>query len=270
MERLNAPNDTLAGAWHVSTEIGESGVFFSPSWIALIVVSMLLGLGTQAYISSTFRKWSRVSVHSGLTGAQVAQRVLVANGIATDGAIAQPSGAGGRLHVRISAVGGNLSDNYDPRTKTLNLSEPVYASSTVAAAGVAAHEAGHAVQDAQGYVWGRLRGALVPLATFGSGAAVWLIIAGLVFFGASQLGIAMVYTGLAFFAFAVLFQFVTLPVELNASRRAMNALESSAILDSQQLAGARKVLTAAAFTYVAAALIAALQFLYFLGLTRRD
>jgi uncharacterized protein len=243
---------------------------FSPSWILLIVVSTVLGLGTQFYISSTFRKWSQVPVRRGMTGAQVAQRVLGANGVVSDGVVAAPVVDGGRPHVRIQAIGGSLSDNYDPRDKTLNLSESVYGSPTVAAAGVAAHEAGHAVQDAEGYVWGRIRGALVPVASFGSGAAVWMIIIGLAFFGASQVGMMMAYAGLTFFAFAVLFQFVTLPVELDASRRAMVALEGTAVLDADELAGARKVLTAAALTYVAAALVAALQFLYYFGLTRRD
>jgi Zn-dependent membrane protease YugP len=240
------------------------------AWLLLVVVSTALGFGTQAYINSTYRRWSDVPVRRGLTGAEVAQRVLASGGIVSDGVIAPPVVQGGQSRVRIQAIGGSLSDNYDPRDKTLNLSEGVYAGASVAAAGVAAHEAGHAIQDAQGYVWGRLRGALVPAASFGSGAAVWLIIIGAAFFGASQLGMAMVYAGLVFFGFAVLFQFVTLPVELNASRRAMSALESSAILDGEELAGARKVLTAAAFTYVAAALVAALQFLYFLGFARRD
>jgi uncharacterized protein len=243
----------------------------SPSWLMMIIVSTVLGLGTQFYINSTFRKWSDVSLGNGMTGAQVAQRVLAANGITTDNsAIAVQVVPGGRPHVRIQAVGGSLSDNYDPRDKTLNLSQPVYAASTVAAAGVAAHEAGHAVQDAQGYVWGTLRTWLVPLASFGSGAAIWLIIAGIFFFGATQLGVAMAYVGLAFFGFAVLFQFVTLPVELDASRRAMVALEGTNTMSPDQLAGARQVLTAAALTYVAAALVAALQFLYFLGFLRRD
>jgi hypothetical protein len=243
---------------------------FSPSWILLIVVSTVLGLGTQAYISSTFRKWSDVPLRRGMTGAQVAERVLASNGVVSDGVAAAPVVDGGRPRVRIQAIGGSLSDNYDPRDKTLNLSESVYGSPTVAAAGVAAHEAGHAVQDAEGYVWGRIRGALVPVASFGSGAAVWMIIIGIFFLGASQLGIMVAYAGLTFFAFAVLFQFVTLPVELDASRRAMVALEGTAVLDADELAGARKVLTAAALTYVAGALVAALQFLYYFGLTRRD
>lgn len=239
-------------------------------WLALMVVSTVLGLGTQFYINSMFRRWSQVPLRRGMTGVQVAERVLAANGVATDGVVAAPVVEGGRPRVRIQAIGGSLSDNYDPRDKTLNLSESVYGSPTVAAAGVAAHEAGHAVQDAEGYVWGRLRSALVPVASFGSGAAVWMIVIGLAFFGATQLGIMMAYAGLAFFAFAVLFQIVTLPVEFDASRRAMAALEGTALLDADELAGARKVLTAAALTYVAAALVAALQFLYYLGLVRRD
>lgn len=240
------------------------------SLLFLVVVSTVLGFGTQAYINSTYRRWSEVPVRRGLTGAQVAGRVLASSGIVSEGVIAAPVVEGGGHRVRIQAVGGNLSDHYDPRDKTVNLSEGVYASASVAAAGVAAHEAGHAIQDAQGYVWGRLRGALVPAASFGSGAAMWLIIIGVAISGASLIGSAMVYVGLTFFALAVLFQFVTLPVELNASRRAMSALESSAILEGEELTGARKVLTAAALTYVAAALVAAVQFLYFLGLARRD
>lgn len=244
---------------------------FSPSFIALIVISTVLGMATQAYIKSTFRRWSSVSVRGGLTGAQVAQRVLAASGIDTDNtAIAPQVVQGGRPHVRIQAIGGNLSDNYDPRDKTLNLSESVYGSASVAAAGVAAHEAGHAVQDAQGYVWGRVRGSLVPVASFGSSASIWLIIIGAVFLRATSIGLGMAYIGILLFGFAVLFQIVTLPVELNASRRAMTALEGTGTLDSEQLAGARQVLTAAALTYVAAALIAALQFLYYLGFLRRD
>jgi len=240
------------------------------AWLLLVIVSTVLGLGTQAYINSTYRRWSEVPIRRGLTGAQVAGRVLASGGIVSDGVVAAPVVGGGQHRVRIQAIGGSLSDNYDPRDKTLNLSEGVYASTSVAAAGVAAHEAGHAIQDAQGYAWGRLRGALVPVASFGSGAAIWLIIIGAAFLGASPLGTGMVYLGLTFFGFAVLFQFVTLPVELNASRRAMDALQSSVILDADELVGARKVLTAAALTYVAAALVAALQFLYFLGFARRD
>lgn len=227
---------------------------FSPAWIAIMLISLVLGLATQGYINSAFRKWSQVRLNSGMTGAQVAQRVLSSDGL---------SG------LEIRPVGGNLSDNYDPRTKVLNLSEGVYGTSSVAAAGVAAHEAGHAIQDAQGYVWGSVRSALVPAANLGSQMSWVMIFAGLVFFGASQLGYYVVWAGIAFFALAVLFQIVTLPVEFNASRRALAALESTGTLDPGQLAGAREVLTAAALTYVAAALVASLQLLYFIGLGSR-
>lgn len=224
-------------------------------WLLLMLVSVVLGGITQAYIRSTYGKWSRVPLSSGLTGAQVAARVLTANGLP---------------ELRIQPVGGSLTDNYDPRSKVLNLSEGVYSESSVAAAGVAAHEAGHAVQDAKGYVWGAVRSSLVPAARFGSGAAWWFIILGLVFFRATQFGYALVWLGVVVFAAAVLFQVVTLPVEFDASRRAMATLESTGTLDSVQLAGARQVLTAAALTYVAATLVAALQLLYFIGLARRD
>jgi Zn-dependent membrane protease YugP len=244
---------------------------FNPTWILLMVVSVALGGITQAYINSAFRRWSEVPLGNGMTGAQVAARVMQSNGIdvAAYGVTEAPANDKKPV-VRIQAVGGNLSDNYDPRDKTLNLSQAVFGASTVAAAGVAAHEAGHAVQDAQGYFWGRLRSALVPVATLGSRAAWILIIVGLLFGAASGLGSNVILLGIIFYAFAVLFQLVTLPVELNASHRALVALEDTATLDSSQMGGARQVLTAAALTYVAAALISLLQLLYLLGFLRRD
>jgi Zn-dependent membrane protease YugP len=215
-----------------------------------MIATVALGAITQAYIKSSFRKWSGVAVSSGLTGAQVAQAVLDSAGL---------SG------VEIRQVGGKLSDNYDPRTKVLNLSQGVYGVSSVAAAGVAAHEAGHAVQDATHYVWGSVRSALVPVANIGSSAS-WILI----FVGFWIQVSGLVWLGIAFYSMAVLFQIVTLPVEFDASRRAMSALEATNVVNAQQLAGARQVLTAAALTYVAAALIAALQLLYYMGLAQRD
>jgi Zn-dependent membrane protease YugP len=223
---------------------------FSPEWIALMIATVALGLITQGYIKLSFRKWSAVAVSSGMTGAQVAQTIL---------------GAHGLENVQIRQVGGKLSDNYDPRTKVLNLSEGVYGASSVAAAGVAAHEAGHAVQDAKRYTWGTVRTALVPAANIGSSAS-WVLI----FVGFWIQVSGLIWLGIAFYAMAVLFQVVTLPVEFDASRRALSALQDSNVMDAQQLAGARQVLTAAALTYVAAALIAALQLLYYMGLARRD
>lgn len=241
---------------------------FDPLWIMIMIVSAVLGGITQSYINSTYRKWSRVGVPSGMTGAQVAQRVLEYNGIADTGATVQQASAG--RGVRIRAIGGSLTDNYDPRDKTLNLSEGVFSTPSVAAAGVAAHEAGHAVQDAQGYVWGRVRSMMVPAASFGSSASWILIFLGVLLGAASGFGRSIILFGVLMYAAAVLFQLVTLPVEFDASRRAMASLEATGTLTGEQLGGARQVLTAAALTYVAAALIAVMQLLYLLGFLRRD
>ena len=243
-------------------------MFFDPTWMLLMIVSVVLGLATQGYISATYRKWSRVPLSSGMSGAQVAERVLQHGGLA--GTAATITSGAGRAGVRIQPVGGSLTDHYDPRNKTLNLSEGVYSTSSVAAAGVAAHEAGHALQDAQGYVWGRVRSMIVPAAAFGSQAAWVLIFVGALMGAASGLGRLVILLGIAFYACAVLFQLVTLPVEFDASRRAMGSLQATGTLSGEQLAGARQVLTAAALTYVAAALIAVLQLLYLLGFLRRD
>lgn len=223
-------------------------MFFDPMWILLMVVSTVLGLATQGYIKSSFRKWGNVPTRSGMTGAEVARKILDTNGLQS---------------VAIQQVAGNLSDHYDPRSKTLGLSASVYGQASVAAAGVAAHEAGHAVQDAREYVWGNVRTAMVPAVNLGSSMSWILIMAG--FF--LQLT-GLIWVGIAFYSAAVLFQFVTLPVEFDASKRAMASLESTGALDAGQLAGARQVLTAAALTYVAATLIAVLQLLYYVVLAR--
>lgn len=225
-------------------------MFLDPMWLLLMIVSTVIGFATQGYINSSFRKWSAVPLDSGRTGAQVARAILDANGLHS---------------VQIQPVGGSLSDHYDPRTKTLGLSQAVHDVPSVAAAGVAAHEAGHAVQDAQRYVWGTVRSALVPVVNIGSGASMWLIFGGLIF-QVTQL----IWLGILFYAGAVLFQLVTLPVEFDASRRALGALNTTGVMSTQQVAGARQVLTAAALTYVAAALVAILQLLYLVGLARRD
>lgn len=225
-------------------------MILNSSWLLLILVSTVLGLATRGYINSTYRKWSRVPLSGGSSGAAVARAILDTNGL---------------QHVAIQAIGGNLTDNYDPRNKTLSLSEGVFSTPSVAAAGVAAHEAGHAIQDAEGYVWGSVRGALVPVAQFGSMSAIWLILIGLWINLA-----ALAWVGVLFYAGAVLFQVVTLPVEFDASRRAISSLTASGAMSPEQVAGARQVLTAAALTYVAGALIAALQLLYFFGLARNN
>jgi len=234
-----------------------------PAWLLLMFVSIVLGGAAQFFISTTFKKWSRVRSANGLTGAQVAETILSRNHIS-----ARVSGApdGVRAVRVVQSVGGNLSDHYDPRNGTVALSEQVYGESTIAATAVAAHEVGHALQTAEGYFPSRLRKAMVPVVNFGSNLA-WLFI----FIGLFMHVFQLFYLGIAFFALAVLFQIVTLPVELNASSRAMVQLREGGLLTTGELSGARKVLTAAAFTYVAAALISVLQLLYFLGLGgRRD
>ena len=223
---------------------------FDPLWLLLMAVTTVIGLATQGYINSTFKKWSQVPAHTGLTGAQVASRVLAHAGLGD---------------VTIVPTAGSLTDHFDPRTGTIALSASVHDTPSVAAAGVAAHEAGHAIQTAQGYVWSSVRTAIVPVANFGSQLAFPMILVGL-WIGVSGLA----WLGVLLYGAAVLFQVVTLPVEFDASRRAMASLSASGALTPDQLAGARQVLSAAALTYVGAALIAGLQLLYFAGLANRD
>ncbi|HSK47956.1 MAG TPA: zinc metallopeptidase [Coriobacteriia bacterium] len=225
-------------------------MFFDPLWLMVILVSTGIGFATQGYINSTFRKWSQVPIGTGLSGAEVARRVLDANGL---------------QNVPVQAVAGNLTDHYDPRSRTLALSASVYGQPTVAAAGVAAHEAGHAIQHSQNYVWGSVRTAIVPAVNIGSKFAFPAILLGVWLQLAS-----LAWIGVLFYAGAVLFQVVTLPVEFDASKRALGALSTSGAMSPEQVAGARQVLTAAALTYVGAALISVIQLLYFIGLARRS
>jgi len=226
-------------------------VIFDPQYLLIMVFALILGFVTQGYVNSAYRKWSQVQLMTGRTGAEVARTMLDSEG----------------LHaVGIEMVPGKLTDHFDPRANVLRLSTDVYSSRSVAAAGVAAHEAGHAVQHARGYVPAIIRGALVPAANIGSQAAWILIMIGVV---VGVTGLAWI--GVAAFAAAVLFQVVTLPVEFDASRRALAALSSTGMLPEQQVSGARSVLTAAALTYIAAALISVMQLLYWIGFVgRRD
>jgi uncharacterized protein len=212
-------------------------------------VPLLFGLWAQSKVKRTFAKWSDVPVHNGMTGAQAAAEVVRASGLP---------------HVEIRAVEGRLSDHYDPRNRTLNLSPDVGQASTVAALGVAAHEAGHAIQDARGYWPMRVRQTVVPVASIGSSLAFPLIFLGFIL---GSLG--LVNVGLALFTAIVLFQLITLPVEFDASRRALVALNDGGLLTTQELGGAREVLTAAAWTYVAALVASVAQLLYFFLASRR-
>jgi Zn-dependent membrane protease YugP len=213
------------------------------------VVPLLFGLWAQFKVKSTFKRYSQVATASGMTGAQAADAVLRNSGV---------TGVG------IQPVAGQLSDHYDPRTKTLNLSEGVGGAATVAALGVAAHEAGHAVQDARGYAPMKIRATLVPAASIGS--QLWIFPA---FLGLILGSTGLVNVGLVLFLAVVLFQLVTLPVEFDASHRAIVALEGGGLLGAEELSGARKVLQAAALTYIAALAASIGQLIYFFIASRR-
>ena len=207
----------------------------------LLIIGMLLSLAASAKLKSTFAKYRRIRSASGLTGAEAAARILRAAGI-TD--------------VQIRAIPGSLTDHYDPRTKTVSLSQDIYGQTSLAAVGVAAHECGHAIQHAVHYAPLEMRSAIVPVANLGSSLSWPLFLIGLL------AGIRPLTTaGIVLFSLAVLFQFVTLPVELNASSRALRMLEGTGILGVSETKGARKVLTAAALTYVAALAASILQLL---------
>ena len=233
-------------------------MFFNPSYLLLMVITIALGVITQGYIRSTFNKWSRVRDANGYTGAQVAEMLLRRNNIA-----AAPGQKTGEGAVAVRPVGGNLTDHYDPRTGVIGLSESVYGEASIAAVAVAAHETGHAIQDAENYSWGEIRTAIVPIVNFGSSLSGILIIFGFI------VGISgLLWLGIAGYALAVLFQLITLPVEFNASKRALVQLNDAGILTAQEIPAARQVLTSAALTYVAAALISVLNLLYYIGLAR--
>lgn len=223
--------------------MGYGYIYWDPTYI-LVVIGALICMAASAKVKTTFNKYSKYRSMSGMTGAQAAQRILNEAGI---------------CDVRIQHVSGSLTDNYNPSNKTLNLSDSVCNSTSVAAVGVAAHECGHAIQHAKGYAPLSFRSALVPVANIGSSLAWPLIIIGALF--NNRMSMTLIEAGIILFSLAVLFQLVTLPVEINASRRAMLMLREQAILGDQELNMTRKVLTAAALTYVAGAASAILQLL---------
>ena len=220
---------------------GYYGYYFDPTYF-LVLIGAVLCIWAQMRVSSTYKKYSRVRSRSGMTGAQAAQRILQMSGI---------------YDVRIEHVRGELTDHYDPSNKVLRLSDSVYGSNSIAAIGVAAHECGHAVQHDKGYAPLSIRTALVPAANIGSKAGIPLILLGALL-GMNQL---LIQIGIWVFALAVLFQIVTLPVEFNASSRALAMLGDYGMLERDETSGCRKVLSAAALTYVAAAASAILQLL---------
>lgn len=219
---------------------------FDWTYLVLVLPCILLSLWASASVNSTFKKYSTQFALRGITGAQAAQRVLQSNGA---------------YNVRIERVSGNLTDHYDPRTNVIRLSDSVYDSTSTAAIGVACHEAGHAVQYAQAYAPIKLRAAIIPITNIGSKLAMPLILLGIVLSYLVNFSYALVYLGIACFGLSLVFQLITLPVEFNASRRAITAIESYDLLTQEELKGAKKTLTAAAMTYVAATAVSLAQLL---------
>lgn len=221
----------------------------------MVIVGMIISMLASAKVKSAFNKYSKVRSMSGMTGAQVAERILNSQGI---------------YDVSVQRVAGSLTDHYNPSTKVVNLSETVYSSTSVAAIGVAAHECGHAIQHAKGYVPLSLRTAIVPVANISSKIAWPLLFVGLLINSRSSM--TFIYVGIICFSLALIFQIVTLPVEFNASARALKLLTSNGILSDDEVCKTRKVLTAAALTYVAAVAASILQLLRILAIFggRRD
>ena len=233
--------------------------YYDWTYFIIVVPVFILAMVASGNVKSTFSKYAKVYSASRITGAEAAERVLRGHGV---------------TNVRIEQISGSLTDNYDPRNNVIHLSQDVYSSPSVAAIGVAAHEAGHACQYADNYGPVRLRMAIIPMTNIGSQLSVPLIILGIVLSGFSSIFYAMAYVGLFLFALCVFFQLVTLPVEFNASHRALESIDQQGMLSEEEIQGSKKVLHAAAMTYVAALAVAVAQLLRFAllvsGGSRRD
>ncbi|MEG0754331.1 MAG: zinc metallopeptidase [Angelakisella sp.] len=214
---------------------------FDMSYLTLVLPALILALWAQGKVKSTYARYSSVMSRKGLTGAQAARAILDKNGLSD---------------VRIEHIAGSLTDHYDPKTRIVRLSDNVYGSSSIAAIGVAAHEVGHAVQHATGYGFLKLRTSIIPITNIGSSLSMPLILLGLLFNSG-----ALAFAGIILFSLVALFQLITLPVEFNASNRAIATLDSFGMLDAQELTGTKKVLSAAAMTYVAALAVSLAQLL---------
>ncbi len=234
-------------------------MFFDWTYLVLVLPFVILSIWASSSVNRTFQKYSQQFNRRGITGAQAAQRVLSANGV---------SG------VRIEKVSGNLTDHFDPKSNVIRLSDSVYDSTSTAAIGVACHEAGHAVQYAQSYGPIKLRAAIIPVTNIGSRLAMPLILLGVLLTAFESFSIVLVYLGIACFSLSLVFQLITLPVEFNASRRAISTIDSHDLLSEDEQIGAKKTLRAAAMTYVAATAVALMQLLrlilIFGGGRRRD
>ena len=219
---------------------------FDWTYVVLVLPCLILSLWASSNVNSTFKRYSSQFSSRRITGAEAAQRVLSANGV---------------RDVRIDRVSGNLTDHFDPKTNVIRLSDNVFSSTSTAAIGVACHEAGHAVQYSEGYFPIKLRSAIIPITNFGSKLAMPLILLGLLFSYVGSFSYTLVYLGIACFGLSLVFQLVTLPVEFNASRRAISAIEQGGILTEEEQKGAKKTLRAAALTYVATTATALAQHL---------
>ena len=219
---------------------------FDWTYLYIVLPCLLLAMIASARVNSTFKRYAKQISSRRITGQDAARRVLQANGV---------------TGVRIERVNGNLTDHYDPKTNVIRLSDSVYDNPSTAAIGVACHEAGHAVQYAHSYFPIKVRAAIIPITNIGSRLAMPLILLGVLFSALGNYSYTLVYIGIACFALSLVFQLVTLPVEFNASRRAMQAIEETELLTDEEQKGARKTLTAAAMTYVAAVAVAAAQLL---------
>ncbi|NLE12643.1 MAG: zinc metallopeptidase [Clostridiales bacterium] len=218
------------------------------------IVAMIFSLFASIKVNTTFNKYSKMRAVSGLTGYDAARRVLDSNGL---------------YHVQIEQVSGSLTDHYDPRANIIRLSEPVYGVSSQAAIGVAAHEAGHAIQYAANYLPIRLRSAIIPITNIGARLSIPLVMLGLFLMAYSDRFVVLAYLGVLCFSLSTLFQLLTLPTEFNASHRAVEAIESQGVLNDEELYGCKKVLTAAAMTYVAALAVSVTQLLRLLSMVNR-
>ena len=219
---------------------------FDTTYILLVLPCILISLWASANVKNTFNKYAKKYSTRQITGAQAAQRVLQSNHI---------------TNVRIEKISGHLTDHFDPRSNVIRLSDQVYDSTSIAAIGVACHEAGHAVQHATEYAPIKLRSAVIPITNIGSKLAMPLILVGILLSYLGNFSYTLVYIGIGCFALTLLFELITLPVEFNASRRAINAIEEYGILSSDEIKGAKKTLTAAALTYIAAAAVTLAQLL---------
>lgn len=233
--------------------------FYFDRTIILLLPALLLAMWAQANVSRTFGKYSKIYNHNGYSGADVARRILDMNGL---------------YQVKIERVAGNLTDHFDPKSNVVRLSESTYSSTSVGAIGVAAHEVGHAVQHAVGYTPIKIRNGIVPFVNVCNGLSMPILLIGVIFAGAGGIFPVLIDVGIILFSATVLFQLITLPVEFNASRRALVTLENQNIMNQEEISGARAVLKAAALTYVAAALTSIMSLLrlivLFGGNRRRD